>query len=51
MNFLTIFTWIFTWTIYSNCVRLLQISKKNEIIICLLGLIMIYNLSNNFKNI
>ena len=51
MNFLTIFTWIFTWTLYSNCIHLLNISKKQELIICLVGLVIIYNISNKFENI
>ena len=51
MNFLTIFTWIFTWTLYSNCIHLLNISKRQELFICLSGLLIIYNISNKFENI
>ena len=49
MDFLYAFTWIFIWGVYGNVLKMFKLSSKQELLLSLIGLFIIYKKTDGFK--
>tara|TARA_Y100001958_G_scaffold146322_1_gene125933 strand:+ start:8031 stop:8192 length:162 start_codon:yes stop_codon:yes gene_type:complete len=49
MDFWYAFTWIFIWGVYGNILKMFKLSSKQELILSLFGLFIIYKKTDGFK--
>jgi hypothetical protein len=50
MDFWYVFTWLFIFGVYGNILKILRLSSKQELLLSLVGLFIIYKKTNGFKN-